>query len=145
MNIKRLFILPIISAFFLTMRDAVTKDMVNKKNILEITLITSILVMIVSAIGSLFLNVQFDLRNIHLIFISSIFLTIAYLFSVLTIFYASLSLTASIRYSVIVFGIIFGYFFLGEIPGINMFIGAIIISASGLFVIKRQKDLGKIS
>ena len=56
-----------------------------------------------------------------------------------------LSLTASIRYSVIVFGIIFGYFFLGEIPSINMLIGALIISASGLFVIKRQKDLGKIS
>lgn len=139
-----LFIMPIIAAFFLTMRDAVTKDIVNKNNILEITLITSIFVMIFSLIGALILNVKIDLTNIHLIFFSSIFLTIAYLFSVLTVFYAPLSLTASIRYSVIVFGIILGYLFLGEIPSVNMFIGAIIISASGLFVIKRQKDLGKI-
>ena len=31
-----LFILPIIAAFFLTMRDAITRDIVNKKNVLEI-------------------------------------------------------------------------------------------------------------
>ena len=140
-----LFILPIISAFFLTMRDAVTKKIVDNKNILEITLITSIFMMIFSGIGSLIINIEINLNNIHLIFISSIFLTMAYLFSILTIFYAPLSLTASIRYSVIVFGIILGYLLLGEVPSINMLIGALIISASGLFVIKRQKELGKIN
>ena len=72
------------------------------------------------------------------------FLTVAYIFSVLTIFYAPLSLTASSRYSVIVFGIIFGYLILNEVPSLNMLIGATIISLSGLFVIKRQKELGKI-
>jgi len=140
-----LFILPILAAFFLTMRDAVTKNIVNKENILEITLITSLFVMIFSGIGSIALKVQLDLSHIHLIFLSSIFLSIAYLFSVLTIFYAPLSLTAAIRYSVIVFGIILGYLLLDEVPSINMLIGALIISASGLFVIKRQKDLGKIN
>ena len=140
-----IFVLPIISAFFLTMRDAVTKDIVNKKNVLEITLITSIFVMIFSGLGSIIFNDKIDFQNIHLIFFSSIFLTAAYLFSVLTIFYAPLSLTASIRYSVIVFGIILGYLFMNEIPSINMLIGALIISASGLFVIKRQKELGKIN
>jgi len=140
-----LFLLPIIAAIFLTMRDAVTKDMVNKNNVLDITLITSLFVMIFSGIGSYLLNVNINFENIHIVFLSSIFLSIAYLFSVLTIFYAPLSLTASIRYSVIVFGIILGYLYLEEIPSINMFCGAIIISASGLFVIKREKDLGKIN
>jgi len=139
-----LFLLPIIAAFFLTMRDAITKDIVNKNNVLDITLITSLFVMIFSGIGSYILNVSIDFDNIHLIFLSSIFLSIAYLFSVLTIFYAPLSLTASIRYSVIVFGIILGYLFLGEKPSVNMYFGAFIISASGLFVIRREKNLGKI-
>ena len=140
-----LFILPIISAFFLTMRDAVTKKFVNKNNILEITLITSLFVMIFSGIGAILLGVKIEFNEINYILISSIFLSFGYLCSVLTIFFASLSLTASIRYSVIVFGIILGYLFFGEIPSLNMIIGAIIISASGLFVIKRQKDLGKIN
>jgi drug/metabolite transporter (DMT)-like permease len=139
-----LFILPIISAFFLTLRDVVTKEIVNKKNSLDITLVTSILVMIFSGVGALLLNTEVKLYNIIYIFISSLFLTSGYVCSVLTVYFAPLSLTASIRYSVIVFGIILGYLILGEEPSLNMIIGALIITASGLFVIKREKDLGKI-
>ena len=140
-----LFILPIISAFFLTLRDVVTKEIVNKKNSLDITLVTSILVMIFSGVGALLLSTEVQLYNIIYIFISSMFLTSGYVCSVLTIYYSPLSLTASIRYSVIVFGIILGYLILGEKPSLNMIVGAIIITASGLFVIKREKDLGKIN
>ena len=139
-----LFILPIISAIFLTLRDVVTKKIVNKNNSLDITLVTSILVMIFSGVGAFLFNVEIQFNNISYILISSIFLTSGYVCSVLTIYYAPLSLTASIRYSVIVFGIILGYIILGEEPSFNMIIGATIITASGLFVIKREKDLGKI-
>jgi len=97
-----------------------------------------------SGIGSLFFEFTFKIEYLSNLFISSIFLTVAYIFSVLTIFYAPLSLTASSRYSVIVFGMIFGYLILNEIPSINMIIGATIISLSGVFVIRRQKKLGKI-
>ena len=79
------------------------------------------------------------------ILISSIFVLFGYLFSVMTVYYAPLSLTASARYSVIIFGIIFGYFILNEIPSSNMIFGAIIITFSGLFVIKREKEIGKIN
>ena len=140
-----LFILPIISAFFLTLRDVVTKGIVNKKNSLDITLITSLLVMIFSGIGSLILNSTIQFNNLLYIFISSLFLTSGYVCSILTVYYAPLSLTASIRYSVIVFGIVFSYLILGEEPALNMIVGAIIITVSGLFVIKREKDLGKIN
>ena len=140
-----LFILPIISAFFLTMRDVVTKEIVSKNNVLEITFITSLFVMIFAGLGTLILDVKISFENLNYIIISSIFLCSGYFCSVLTIFYAPLSLTASVRYSVIVFGMILGFFYLGEIPSINMIVGGLIISASGLFVIKRQRELGKIS
>ena len=143
-NFNILFILPIIAAVFLTIRDITTKGIATKTNSFEIIFITSVLMTFFSGIGSLFFEFNFKLEYLPNLFISSIFLTTAYIFSVLTIFYAPLSLTASARYSVIVFGIIFGYFILGEVPSINMLIGAAIISFSGLFVIKRQKDLGKI-
>ena len=143
-NFNILFILPIIAAVFLTIRDITTKGIATKTNSFEIIFITSVLMTFFSGIGSLFFEFNLKLEYLPNLFISSIFLTTAYIFSVLTIFYAPLSLTASSRYSVIVFGIIFGYFILGEVPSINMLIGAAIISFSGLFVIKRQKDLGKI-
>ena len=94
--------------------------------------------------GSLFFDFTFRIEYLPNLFTSSIFLTVAYIFSVLTIYYAPLSLTASSRYSVIVFGIIFGYLILNEIPSLSMIIGATIISLSGIFVIQREKELGKI-
>ena len=144
LNFNYLFIFPIIAAVFLTIRDITTKDIATKSNSFEIIFITSILMTVFSGIGSLFFEFTFKIEYLPYLFISSIFLTAAYIFSVLTIFYAPLSLTASARYSVIVFGIILGYLILNEVPSINMLIGAGIISLSGLFVIKRQKELGKI-
>jgi len=143
-NFNFLFLFPIIAAVFLTIRDIKTKGIATKTNSFEIIFITSLLMTIFSGIGSLFFEFTFKIDYLSNLFISSIFLTVAYIFSVLTIFYAPLSLTASSRYSVIVFGMIFGYLILNEIPSINMIIGAIIISLSGVFVIRRQKKLGKI-
>ena len=143
-NFNFLFLFPIIAAVFLTIRDIKTKGIATKTNSFEIIFITSLLMTIFSGIGSLFFEFTFKIEYLSNLFISSIFLTVAYIFSVLTIFYAPLSLTASSRYSVIVFGMIFGYLILNEIPSINMIIGAIIISLSGVFVIRRQKKLGKI-
>jgi drug/metabolite transporter (DMT)-like permease len=139
-----LYIFPIIAAVFLTIRDIATKQIATKTNSFEIIFITSILITLFSGIGSLFFEFTFKVECLPNLFISSIFLTSAYIFSVLTIFYAPLSLTASARYSVIVFGMIFGYLILSEVPSTNMVIGATIISLSGLFVIRRQKKLGKI-
>jgi len=139
-----IFILPIMSAVFLTLRDVLTKGFKDSSSSLEIIFITSLLVTIAFGALSIFFPIYVTYENISLIIISSIFLTIAYLFSVLTVLYAPLSLTSSTRYSVIVFGIILGYIIFNEIPSTNMIIGAIIISLSGLFVIKREKQLGKI-
>ena len=97
-----------------------------------------------SGVTSLVLGFDITLKQIPYILISSFFLIFCYLFSFMTIFYAPLSLTASARYTVIIFGIIFGYLIIGEIPNINMIIGALIITLSGLFVIQREKKLGKI-
>jgi len=138
-------ILPLLTAIFLTLRDVVTRGYKKTSNSLEIIFITSLFVTVSFGAVSFFFPSYISYDSLIYIFVSSIALTLAYLFSVLTIIYAPLSLTSSTRYSVIIFGIIFGYIFFNEIPSINMIIGAIIISLSGLFVINRQKKLGKIN
>ena len=139
-----IFILPILSAIFLTMRDVITKGYKDTSNSLELIFMTSLLVTISFGIVSIFFPIKINYESVLYIGVASIALVLAYLFSVLTIIYAPLSLTSSTRYSVIVFGIILGYLFFKEIPSLNMIIGAIIISLSGLFVINREKELGKI-
>ena len=139
-----IFLLPIISAIFLTIRDIATKTLATKSNNVEITFITALLITIFSGLASLFFGYHVTLDESPQILISSIFVLFGYLFSVMTVYYAPLSLTASARYSVIIFGIIFGYFILNEVPSSNMILGSIIITLSGLFVIKREKEIGKI-
>ena len=140
-----IFLLPIISAIFLTIRDISTKNLATKSNNVEITFITALLITIFAGLASLIFGYHVTLNEAPHILISSIFVLFGYLFSVMTVYYAPLSLTASARYSVIIFGIIFGYFILNEIPSSNMIFGAIIITFSGLFVIKREKEIGKIN
>ena len=139
-----LFFLPIISAIFLTIRDIATKPIATRTNNVEITFVTALLITIFAGFGSLIFGFEVTVSHFPFLLTSGIFVLFGYLFSVMTVFYAPLSLTASSRYSVIIFGIIFGYFILGEIPTYNMIIGAIIITLSGLFVIKREKEIGKI-
>ena len=140
-----LFLLPIIAAIFLTIRDIATKSFATKNNNFEIIFITSLLMTVFSGVGTFIFGFEVSFNEANYILISSIFVLFGYLFSVMTVFYAPLSLTASSRYSVIIFGIILGFLILGEIPSYNMIIGAIIITLSGLFVIKREKDIGKIN
>lgn len=138
-----LYILPIMAAIFLTIRDIKTKNIANDNNSFEIIFITSLLMTVFSGFGSLFSEFSLDFKSLFKIILASIFLSIAYLLSVLTVFYAPLSLTSSARYSVIIFGIFFGYIFFDELPTINMIIGALFIIFSGLFVIQRERKLGK--
>ena len=140
-----IFILPIISAVFLTIRDIATKTLATQSNNVEITFITALLITIFAGLASIYFGYHVTLDETPHIMISSVFVLFGYLFSVMTVYYAPLSLTASARYSVIIFGIIFGYFILNEVPSSNMIIGAIIITLSGLFVIKRERDIGKIN
>ena len=139
-----IFMLPIISAIFLTIRDIATKSLATRSNNVEITFITALLITISAGLASIYFGYYVTINEAPHILISSVFVLFGYLFSVMTVYYAPLSLTASARYSVIIFGIIFGYFILNEVPSTNMIIGAIIITLSGLFVIKREKEIGKI-
>ena len=139
-----LFFLPIISAIFLTIRDIATKPIATKTNNVEITFVTALLITIFAGFGSLIFGFEVTTSHYPFLLTSGVFVLFGYLFSVMTIFHAPLSLTASARYSIIIFGIIFGYLILEETPTYNMIIGAIIITLSGLFVIKREKEIGKI-
>ena len=122
-----IFMLPIISAIFLTIRDIATKSLATRSNNVEITFITALLITISAGLASIYFGYYVTINEGPYILISSVFVLFGYLFSVMTVYYAPLSLTASARYSVIIFGIIFGYFILNEVPSTNMIIGAIII------------------
>lgn len=56
--------------------------------------------------------------------------------------YATASVLAPFDYSTMIWALMLGYWFFGEVPGLLVLIGAAIVIASGLFVIWRERQLG---
>ena len=138
------FIFPLLTAVFITIREIVTKQIEDNFHSEQIAFITCFVVTIFFGILSLFQFFIFDLKEFVLLFISSLFLSFGYFFSVATIKVALVSATSTFRYSVILWGIVYGYFLFNEVPKVNTYIGGLIIVISGLIIITRQKQLGKI-
>jgi len=138
------FIFPIIAAIMLSIRDMYTKNFKKDYPSLQIAFMTCFVVTILFGLLSIYKFYDFNLMDIFILFIAAFFLALGYIFSVATIKIALVSVTSTFRYSVILWGILYGYFLFDEVPSTNSYIGAIIIITSGLIIISRQKKLGKI-
>ena len=138
------FIYPLISAIFIAQRDTITRKYLEKFDSLQVVFITSLSVAIFFSFGMLLNFKPINLEIFIFIFLSAIFVTAGYYFSVLTIKVANISTTSPFRYTIIIFGIILGYFIFNETPSINMIFGSILIISSGIFIIFRQKKIGLI-
>ena len=138
------FIFPLLSAILLSFRDMYTKNIKGNFHSLQIAFITCLVVTIFFGLLSLYKFFNFSLKEYLILFVASFFLSLGYIFSIATIKVALVSVTSTFRYSVILWGILYGYFYFGEIPNTNTYIGAVLIVISGLIIITRQKQLGKI-
>jgi drug/metabolite transporter (DMT)-like permease len=138
------FVYPLISAIFIAQRDTITRKYLEKFDSLQVVFITSLSVTIFFSFGMLINFQPISFKIFIYILLSAIFVTIGYYFSVLTIKVANISSTSPFRYTIIIFGIILGYFIFNETPSINMIFGSILIISSGIFIILRQKKIGLI-
>jgi len=57
---------------------------------------------------------------------------------------APASLLAPLQYSMLVWGILFGFLFFDDVPSQHMLIGAVIIVLAGLFIFHRQKVVAEV-
>jgi len=137
------FIFPIIAAIMLSIRDMYTKNFKKDYSSLQIAFITCFVVTILFGLLSIYKIYYFNLMDIFILFVAAFFLALGYIFSVATIKIALVSATSTFRYSVILWGILYGYLLFDEVPSTNTYIGALIIVISGLIIISRQKQLGK--
>ena len=138
------FIFPIIAAIMLSIRDMYTKNLKKDYHSLQIAFMTCFVVTIFFGILSIYKFYDFSIRDIFILFIAAFFLALGSIFSIATIKIALVSVTSTFRYSVILWGILYGYFLFDEVPSTNTYIGALIIVISGLIIISRQKKIGVI-
>jgi drug/metabolite transporter (DMT)-like permease len=66
---------------------------------------------------------------------------LAHIFLTSSYHYAPASLVAPLDYTTMIWAYVLGYVLFGELPTITVYIGAIVVAASGLFVIWREQQL----
>ena len=74
---------------------------------------------------------------------SAMLLASAYIFMVLTIRACGVSSTAPVRYTVVIWSVLFGYLFFGELPNATAFAGIALIVVSGIYAMHREAALRK--
>jgi drug/metabolite transporter (DMT)-like permease len=55
---------------------------------------------------------------------------------------APVSVAAPYQYTLIVWAVVFGYFIFGDVPNLQMLVGAAIIVAAGLYIFFREQKVG---
>ncbi len=136
------FIYPLIAAVFVAQRDTFTRKFLDKFDSLQVVLVTSFSVTFFFGFGMFFNYQPINIEIFLCIFLSAIFVNLGYLFSVLAIKTTNISTTSPFRYTIIIWGIILGYSIFDEMPSITMMLGTLIIIASGMFIIIREKQIG---
>ena len=145
LNFNYFFIFPLLAAITVTFREIITAGFSKKTHSLHIVFTSSLVVTIFTGFITIFTYTPINIEYLYLILMASLFVTIANIFLYKSVVTAPLSITSTFRYSIIIFGIIFAYLILKEIPNMNMLIGGTIIIFSGIFIIRREKILGKIN
>src|SRR6185437_4429670 len=56
--------------------------------------------------------------------------------------HAEMSVVAPFEYSSLLFSLVIGYAYFGDVPTVFMLVGAVIVVGSGLFIIYREHRLG---
>jgi len=82
-----------------------------------------------------------SLAQFGLIFAGALFLMIGYLAMVFAMRFGDIAAISPFRYVALVFGILYGFLFFGEVPQPIMLLGAFIIVASGLYSFLRERKV----
>ena len=129
--------IPLLAAFFLGLYQIATKKM-SEYDAPEVSLFYSSLVGIfITSIMALNFWQPVDFISVYFFVPIGLFFSLGIYFQILALKNARASIIQPFHYTLIFWAIIFGIFFYGDIPDLYTIIGAIIITTSGIFVIKQ--------
>ena len=129
--------IPLLAAFFLGLYQIATKKM-SEYDAPEVSLFYSSLVGIfITSILAFNFWQPVDVKSVYFFVPIGLFFSLGIYFQILALKNARASIIQPFHYTLIFWAIIFGIFFYGDIPDLYTIIGAIIITTSGIFVIKQ--------
>ena len=132
----------LIAMLFITARDLITRQLSPDVPSMTVTLMTAVSVMSAAGLASLSETwVAVSAAQVSLIAGSALFILGGYFFSVRVMRVADVSFTAPFRYTGLIWALIIGYLVFDHWPGWMTMTGALIVVATGLFALYRERRL----
>jgi len=130
------------AVFCLVLRDLATRGIPRDMSSNFISFVAAAAVMIMGAIVTLFGEWQpVSVLSLLKLTASALFLMAGYYWSIQAMRFGEVSFTSPFRYTSLIWAIILGYVLFGDIPDVPMIIGSIIVVASGLFTLYRERQV----
>ena len=130
------------AVFCLVLRDLATRGIPRDMSSNFISFVAAAAVMIMGAIVTLFGEWQpVSVLSLLKLAASALFLMAGYYWSIQAMRFGEVSFTSPFRYTSLIWAIVLGYMFFGDIPDVPMIIGSIIVVASGLFTLYRERQV----
>ena len=131
-------LIPLIAAFFLGLYQIATKK-ISEYDTPEVSLFYSSLVGIfITSIMAFYFWQPIKVNSLIFFLPIGLFFSLGIYFQILALNNAKASIIQPFHYTLIFWAIIFGYFFYDDVPDLYTIIGALIITASGIFVINQK-------
>ena len=131
-------LIPLLAAFFLGLYQIATKK-ITEYDTPEVSLFYSSLVGIfITSIMAFYFWQPVKINSLIFFLPIGLFFSLGIYLQILALKNAKASIIQPFHYTLIFWAIIFGYFFYDDVPDIYTIIGALIITASGIFVINQK-------
>ena len=131
-------LIPLLAAFFLGLYQIATKK-ISEYDTPEVSLFYSSLVGIfITSIMAFYFWQPVNINSLIFFLPIGLFFSLGIYFQILALNNAKASIIQPFHYTLIFWAIIFGYFFYDDVPDLYTIIGAIIITASGIFVVNQK-------
>ncbi|WP_405044675.1 DMT family transporter [Phyllobacterium sp. 1468] len=139
-------LLIVVTVIFASMRDLATRKVPRTIPVLMISALTSTGVGVagVGMIGPLGGWTPMSLTNTLLLTLAACCVMVAYHFIILAMREGEIAFVAPFRYTSLIWAILLGYLFFGDLPDVPMIVGSLVVIGSGLYTLYRERIVGRL-
>lgn len=139
--LKSIAVVPLLGTFFYALTMIVLRKLGRTETSASVAFTFTLSCTLVSACALPFIWVTPDLLDFCLLVAVGLLGGVGQILMTVAFKHGDIALIAPFEYTAMIWATLFGYFFWSEVPGLNIWIGVVIVMASGLFILFREANL----
>lgn len=133
-------IFPLVASMLAGVRDMITRKMAPNETSIAVLFVTTTFVFVAGSMSYFFVDWQpINLEHLPYFAASGLFIGVAHYLLIEAFRWGEAALVSPFKYANVLWATLFGFLLFGDIPGTATIIGAAIVSASGIYILHRER------